>query len=147
MVQRRGRLRFALEAGVLRAVDLARPADAEGVEDLVEGEGLAGGPRARAIGSNDCDPRAVVRSPSIALRLSGDAPEDPRRQHPQELGRDVAIKFLRDEHQDEPAILHRFVAEARIGLDCTIIARGTRRLTRSIPECLTNASSEAKTHA
>lgn len=57
------------------------------------------------------------------------------------------MKLLHDEHEGEPANLHRVVAEARIGLDCTIIARGTRCLRMSIPECLTEASSEAKTHA
>lgn len=35
--------------------------------------------------------------------------------HDQELGRDVAMKFLHDRYKDEPAILHRFVGEAQIG--------------------------------
>jgi serine/threonine protein kinase/tetratricopeptide (TPR) repeat protein len=35
--------------------------------------------------------------------------------HDQDLGRDVAMKFLHDKYKDEPAILHRFVEEAQIG--------------------------------
>ena len=35
--------------------------------------------------------------------------------HDQDLGRDVAMKFLHDRYKDEPAILHRFVEEAQIG--------------------------------
>ncbi|MFT6363426.1 MAG: serine/threonine protein kinase, partial [Planctomycetota bacterium] len=33
----------------------------------------------------------------------------------QDLGRDVAMKFLHDKYKDEPQILHRFVEEAQIG--------------------------------
>ena len=35
--------------------------------------------------------------------------------HDQDLGRDVAIKFLHEKYQEQPAILHRFVEEAQIG--------------------------------
>ena len=35
--------------------------------------------------------------------------------HDQELGRDVAMKFLHDRYRDEPTVLHRFVEEAQIG--------------------------------
>ena len=35
--------------------------------------------------------------------------------HDQDLGRDVAMKFLHDKYKDEPSILHRFVEEAQIG--------------------------------
>ncbi len=35
--------------------------------------------------------------------------------HDQDLGRDVAMKFLHDKYKDQPAILHRFVEEAQIG--------------------------------
>ncbi|QDU83142.1 Serine/threonine-protein kinase PknD [Planctomycetes bacterium Pla163] len=35
--------------------------------------------------------------------------------HDQDLGRDVAMKFLREEFRNEPRILHRFVEEAQIG--------------------------------
>lgn len=37
------------------------------------------------------------------------------RGHDQELGRDVALKFLHDRFKDEPTILHRFIEEAQIG--------------------------------
>lgn len=37
------------------------------------------------------------------------------RGHDQDLGRDVAMKFLHEKYMDEPAILHRFVEEAQIG--------------------------------
>ncbi|MCR9245148.1 MAG: protein kinase [bacterium] len=37
------------------------------------------------------------------------------RGHDQDLGRDVAMKFLHAKYKDEPAILHRFVEEAQIG--------------------------------
>ncbi|MCB9878939.1 MAG: serine/threonine protein kinase [Planctomycetes bacterium] len=37
------------------------------------------------------------------------------RGHDQDLGRDVAIKFLHERYQKEPALLHRFVEEAQIG--------------------------------
>jgi eukaryotic-like serine/threonine-protein kinase len=37
------------------------------------------------------------------------------RGHDQDLGRDVAMKFLHDKFKDEPSILHRFVEEAQIG--------------------------------
>lgn len=37
------------------------------------------------------------------------------RGHDQDLGRDVAMKFLHDKYKDEPSILHRFVEEAQIG--------------------------------
>ena len=37
------------------------------------------------------------------------------RGHDQDLGRDVAMKFLHEKYKDEPAILHRFVEEAQIG--------------------------------
>ena len=37
------------------------------------------------------------------------------RGHDQDLGRDVAMKFLNERYKDEPAILHRFVEEAQIG--------------------------------
>ncbi len=37
------------------------------------------------------------------------------RGHDQDLGRDVAMKFLHERYKDEPAILHRFVEEAQIG--------------------------------
>jgi serine/threonine protein kinase len=35
--------------------------------------------------------------------------------HDQDLGRDVAMKFLHNKYKDDPAILHRFVEEAQIG--------------------------------
>jgi serine/threonine protein kinase len=35
--------------------------------------------------------------------------------HDQDLGRDVAMKFLHEKYKDEPTILHRFVEEAQIG--------------------------------
>ena len=35
--------------------------------------------------------------------------------HDQDLGRDVAMKFLHDRYKDEPTILQRFVEEAQIG--------------------------------
>ncbi|MCR9245092.1 MAG: tetratricopeptide repeat protein [bacterium] len=35
--------------------------------------------------------------------------------HDQDLGRDVAMKFLHDKYRDAPEILHRFVEEAQIG--------------------------------
>jgi len=37
------------------------------------------------------------------------------RGHDQDLGRDVAMKFLHDKYKNEPSILHRFVEEAQIG--------------------------------
>ncbi len=37
------------------------------------------------------------------------------RAHDQDLGRDVAMKFLHEKYKDEPAVLHRFVEEAQIG--------------------------------
>ena len=37
------------------------------------------------------------------------------RGHDQDLGRDVAMKFLHEKFKDQPAILHRFVEEAQIG--------------------------------
>ncbi|MFT4543235.1 MAG: serine/threonine protein kinase/tetratricopeptide (TPR) repeat protein [Planctomycetota bacterium] len=37
------------------------------------------------------------------------------RGHDQDLGRDVAMKFLHDKYKDDPAILIRFVEEAQIG--------------------------------
>jgi serine/threonine protein kinase len=37
------------------------------------------------------------------------------RGHDQDLGRDVAMKFLHEKYKDEPTILHRFVEEAQIG--------------------------------
>ena len=38
-----------------------------------------------------------------------------RRGYDQELGRDVAMKFLREEYKNHSALLHRFVEEAQIG--------------------------------
>ncbi|MDF1836777.1 MAG: tetratricopeptide repeat protein [Planctomycetota bacterium] len=37
------------------------------------------------------------------------------RGHDQDLGRDVAMKFLHDKYKDDSALLHRFVEEAQIG--------------------------------
>ena len=37
------------------------------------------------------------------------------RGHDQDLGRDVAMKFLHEKYKDTPEILHRFVEEAQIG--------------------------------
>ena len=37
------------------------------------------------------------------------------RGHDQDLGRDVAMKFLHDRYKDVPEVLHRFVEEAQIG--------------------------------
>lgn len=37
------------------------------------------------------------------------------RGHDQDLGRDVALKFLHDKYRDDTALLHRFVEEAQIG--------------------------------
>jgi serine/threonine protein kinase len=37
------------------------------------------------------------------------------RGYDEELGRDVAMKFLRERFKDEPEVLHRFVEEAQIG--------------------------------
>tara|TARA_R110002073_G_scaffold77541_3_gene187766 strand:+ start:3551 stop:6751 length:3201 start_codon:yes stop_codon:yes gene_type:complete len=37
------------------------------------------------------------------------------RGHDQDLGRDVAMKFLHDKYKDHPEVLHRFVEEAQIG--------------------------------
>ena len=37
------------------------------------------------------------------------------RGHDQDLGRDVALKFLHERYKDQPAIVHRFVEEAQIG--------------------------------
>ncbi|MEQ8766391.1 MAG: protein kinase, partial [Planctomycetota bacterium] len=37
------------------------------------------------------------------------------RGHDQDLGRDVAMKFLHDKYKDQPEVLHRFVEEAQIG--------------------------------
>ncbi len=37
------------------------------------------------------------------------------RGHDQELGRDVAMKFLHEQYRENPEILHRFVEEAQIG--------------------------------
>jgi eukaryotic-like serine/threonine-protein kinase len=37
------------------------------------------------------------------------------RGHDQDLGRDVAMKFLHDKYKDEAQLLHRFVEEAQIG--------------------------------
>tara|TARA_R110002126_G_scaffold1402_8_gene7976 strand:+ start:5521 stop:8715 length:3195 start_codon:yes stop_codon:yes gene_type:complete len=37
------------------------------------------------------------------------------RGHDQDLGRDVAVKFLHDKYKDDPQIVHRFVEEAQIG--------------------------------